>query len=66
MNRPVRTTDGALLTLTDDEINCLQDKLAERIGHCDEAECNRVMERIAQFERHKSTSHAFYDFEEAA
>lgn len=55
-----------LLSLTDQEIAWLQDKHAEFIGQCDDAECDMHMKRIEQLERCKQTSHVYHDFECAA
>lgn len=57
---------NALVSLTDEEINVLQDHHAGKIGHVDDAECDRAMKRIEQLERCRQTSHAYHDFSEAA
>jgi len=55
-----------LLALDDEEIGVLQDHHAGKIGHVDDAECERAMKRIEQLERCKQTSHYLHDFERAA
>lgn len=53
---------NALISLTDEEIDALQAYHAEKIGHVDDAECDRVMKRIEQLERCKTTTHQYHDF----
>jgi hypothetical protein len=55
-----------LISLDDEEINVLQDYYAGKIGHVDDAECERAMKRIEQFERCKPSAHYLHDFEKAA
>jgi hypothetical protein len=54
------------LSLTDEEINVLQDHHAGKIGQVEDSECDQAMKRIEQLERCKATAHQYHDFEAAA
>lgn len=55
-----------LISLDDEELEVLQEHHAGKIGHVDDAECDRAMKRIEQLERCKTTTHQYHDFSEAA
>lgn len=57
---------NVLISLDPEEIEALIDFHADKIGHVDEAACDRSMKRIEQLERAKPSKHYEHDFERAA
>lgn len=56
---------NVLLSLDPEEIEALINFHADKIGHVDDAACDRAMKRIEQLERTTPSRHYEHDFEEA-